>query len=183
MHLGGVASGSKEIFKSAKKNIYVIEDAAHSFGGRYEDGSLIGSCKYADMSVFSFHPVKTITTGEGGVITTNSKDLFLKLQVLRNHGIQKDKKYFKNKRLAYTNKKINPWYYEMIDLGFNYRITDIQCALGISQLKKLKKILSKRKEVAKYYDKELKNIDGLSLVQNSNRVRSSNHLYIIGIDF
>ena len=69
---------------------------------------MIGSCKYADMSVFSFHPVKTITTGEGGVITTNSKDLFLKLQVLRNHGIQKDKKYFKNKRLAYTNKKINP---------------------------------------------------------------------------
>ena len=71
----------------------------------------------------------------------------------------------------------------MIDLGFNYRITDIQCALGISQLKEIKKILSKRKEVAKYYDKELKNIDGLSLVQNSNRVRSSNHLYIIGIDF
>jgi UDP-4-amino-4,6-dideoxy-N-acetyl-beta-L-altrosamine transaminase len=184
VHLGGVASGSKEIFKTAKKkNIFIIEDAAHSFGGKYEDGSLIGSCKYADMSVFSFHPVKTITTGEGGVITTNSKDLFLKLQVLRNHGIQKDKKYFKNKKLAYTNKKINPWYYEMIDLGFNYRITDIQCALGISQLKKLKKILSKRKEVAKYYDKKLRNIDGLSLVQNKDRARSSNHLYIIGIDF
>ena len=140
VHLGGVASGSKEIFKiEKKKNIYVIEDAAHSFGGKYEDGSLIGSCKYADMSVFSFHPVKTITTGEGGVITTNSKELFLKLQVLRNHGIQKNKKYFQNKKLAYTNKKINPWYYEMIDLGYNYRITDIQCALGISQLKKINK--------------------------------------------
>ena len=184
VHLGGVASGSREIFKIAKKkNIFVIEDAAHSFGGKYEDGSLIGSCKYADMSVFSFHPVKTITTGEGGVITTNSKTLFLKLQVLRNHGIQKDKKYFKNKKLAYTNKKINPWYYEMIDLGFNYRITDIQCALGLSQLKKLKKILRKRKEVAKYYDKKLKNLDGLSLIQNKDRARSSNHLYIIGIDF
>lgn len=184
VHLGGVASGSKEIFKTAKKkNIFVIEDAAHSFGGKYEDGSLIGSCKYADMSVFSFHPVKTITTGEGGVITTNSKDLFLKLQVLRNHGIQKDKKYFKNKKLAYTNKIINPWYYEMIDLGFNYRITDIQCALGISQLKKLKKILSKRKEVAKYYDKKLGDIEGLRLVQNKDRDRSSNHLYIIEIDF
>lgn len=184
VHLGGVASGSKEIFKIAKKkNIYVIEDAAHSFGGKYEDGSLIGSCKYADMSVFSFHPVKTITTGEGGVITTNSKELFLKLQVLRNHGIQKNKKYFQNKKLAYTNKKINPWYYEMIDLGYNYRITDIQCALGISQLKKLTKILNKRKEIARYYDKKLLNIDGLTLIQNNDRLRSSNHLYIVGIDF
>ncbi len=184
VHLGGVASGSKEIFKTAKKkNIYVIEDAAHSFGGKYEDGSLIGSCKYADMSVFSFHPVKTITTGEGGVITTNSKELFLKLQVLRNHGIQKNKKYFQNKKLAYTNKKINPWYYEMIDLGYNYRITDIQCALGISQLKKLTKILNKRKEIARYYDKKLLNIDGLTLIQNNDRLRSSNHLYIVGIDF
>ena len=184
VHLGGVASGSKEIFNIAKKKkIFIIEDAAHSFGGRYEDGSLIGSCKYADMSVFSFHPVKTITTGEGGVITTNSKDLFSKLQVLRNHGIQKNKKYFKNKKLAYTNKKINPWYYEMVDLGFNYRITDIQCALGISQLKKLKKILNKRKEIAKFYDKKLFNIDGLSLMQSNDRLRSSNHLYIIGIDF
>ena len=85
VHLGGVASGSKEIFKSAKKkNIYVIEDAAHSFGGRYEDGSLIGSCKYADMSVFSFHPVKTITTGEGGVITQIQKNF--KITSIKKHG-------------------------------------------------------------------------------------------------
>ena len=173
----------RKYLKLQKKNIYVIEDAAHSFGGKYEDGSLIGSCKYADMSVFSFHPVKTITTGEGGVITTNSKELFLKLQVLRNHGYPKNKKYFQNKKLAYTNKKINPWYYEMIDLGYNYRITDIQCALGISQLKKLTKILNKRKEIARYYDKKLLNIDGLTLIQNNDRLRSSNHLYIVGIDF
>ena len=132
VHLGGVASGSKDLFKVAKKrNIVVIEDAAHSFGSKYEDGSKIGSCKYSDMTVFSFHPVKTITTGEGGMITTNSKKFYKKLLNLRNHGIEKDKNFFTNKSLAYSKNQINPWYYEMVNLSFNYRINDIQCALGL----------------------------------------------------
>lgn len=184
VHLGGAAIGSKEIFQAArKKNIIVIEDAAHSFGGKYEDGSLIGSCKYADISVFSFHPVKTITTGEGGVITTNSKNIFKKLQLLRNHGIQRNKNYFKNKSLAFTKKKINPWYYEMTSLGFNYRITDIQCALGLSQLKKLKNIIKKREKIAIYYDKYFRNKNNLILYQSNYRSISSNHLYVIGVNF
>ena len=88
------------------------------------------------MSVFSFHPVKTITTGEGGMVTTNSRKLYQKLIVLRNHGIQKDKKFFKNKSLSSNKYGSNPWYYEMRDIGFHYRITDIQIALALSQLKK-----------------------------------------------
>jgi len=184
VHLGGLAKESKKIFEICKKNkIFVIEDAAHSFGGFYEDGSRIGSCKYSDMTVFSFHPVKTITTGEGGVITTNSKKLYDKLIILRNHGIQKNKKFFVNKKQAFTKKKVNPWYYEMVDLGFNYRITDIQCALGISQLGKLQKILKKRKSIAMFYDKNFANFEGVKLLQYDDRLRSSNHLYIISIDF
>lgn len=183
VHLGGVASGSKDLFKVAKKrNIVVIEDAAHSFGSKYEDGSKIGSCKYSDMTVFSFHPVKTITTGEGGMITTNSKKFYKKLLNLRNHGIEKDKNFFTNKSLAYSKNQINPWYYEMVNLSFNYRINDIQCALGLSQLKKLKKILKKRRDIALYYDKHFKRFKNLKPLQIKQRKLSSNHLYIVKID-
>ena len=105
---------------------------------------MVGSCKYSLCSVFSFHPVKTITTGEGGMITTNSKKMYEKLKILRSHGINKNPKYFKNKKFSKTNNKINPWYYEMVDLGMHYRINDIQCALGISQLKKYKKFVNKK---------------------------------------
>ena len=133
--------------------------------------------------VFSFHPVKTITTGEGGIITTKSKKIYEKLLLLRNHGIQKNQKFFINKKQAYTKNSLNPWYYEMTDLGFNYRINDIQCALGLSQLKKLKKILKKREQVASFYDKKFENTNGLNLFQKNKRNKSSNHLYVIGINF
>ncbi len=184
VHLGGLAAGSKKLYNIAKKNkLFVIEDAAHSFGGKYEDGSMVGSCKYADMTVFSFHPVKTITTGEGGMVTTNSKKLYQKLLLLRNHGIQKEKKYFVNKKLAYTKNSVNPWYYEMVDLGYNYRINDIQCALGLSQFTKLKKFLVKRLKIAKFYDDKFKKIKEIKLFQSHVRDKSSNHLYVIGINF
>lgn len=184
VHLGGLAAGSKKLYNIAKKNkLFVIEDAAHSFGGKYEDGSMVGSCKYADMTVFSFHPVKTITTGEGGLVTTNSKKIYQKLLLLRNHGVQKEKKYFVNKELAYTKNSVNPWYYEMVDLGYNYRINDIQCALGLSQLRKLKKFLDKRLKIAKFYDNKFNKIKGIKLYQSHVRDKSSNHLYIIGINF
>jgi len=184
VHLGGAASGSKELYRFAKKNkLIVIEDAAHSFGSRYEDGSQVGSCKYSDMSVFSFHPVKTITTGEGGMITTNSRELYQKLIVLRNHGIQRDKKFFKNKSLSSNKYGSNPWYYEMVELGFNYRITDLQCALGLSQLKKLKKIINFRRKLANTYDSYFRNFKNLKPLQRHFRKISSNHLYIIKINF
>ena len=184
VHLGGAASGSKELYRLAKKKkLIVIEDAAHSFGSKYEDGFQVGSCKHSDMSVFSFHPVKTITTGEGGMITTNSRKLYQKLIVLRNHGIQKDKKYFRNKSMSSNKYGSNPWYYEMIELGFNYRITDLQCALGLSQLKKLKKIINYRRKIAKTYDFHFRNFKNLKPLQKHFRKFSSNHLYIIKINF
>ena len=184
VHIGGLASDSKEIYKMCqKKNIYVIEDAAHSFGGKYEDGSMVGSCKYSDLTVFSFHPVKTITTGEGGIVTTNSKKIYDKLIQLRSHGIEKNPQYWKNTNLAFTNKQPNIWYYDAVDFGFNYRITDFQCALGISQLKKIKLILNYRKKVANVYDKGFSNCKNIYIPQLKKRKYSSNHLYILNIAF
>jgi dTDP-4-amino-4,6-dideoxygalactose transaminase len=146
VHIGG-CSYNYEYIKdlSLKYNFKIIEDAAHSFGGKYNNKFKIGSCKFSDLTVFSFHPVKTITTGEGGVITTNNKEYYLKLLRLRSHGINKLDDNFLIKKQAYTNGKKNQWYYEMRELGYHYRITDIQCALGISQLNKLPDVLKKRK--------------------------------------
>jgi UDP-4-amino-4,6-dideoxy-N-acetyl-beta-L-altrosamine transaminase len=184
VHLGGYAFNSKILFNLAKrKKIYVIEDAAHSFGAKYEDGNMVGSCKYSDITVFSFHPVKTLTTGEGGVVTTNSRKIYERLLRLRSHGIEKKTNQWKNKKFGFTNGKKNPWYYEMQNLGFNYRITDIQCALGLSQLKKLKKIINKRIKIANIYDENFKDLENVFLPQFKNRNISSNHLYVLNLDF
>ncbi len=184
VHLGGLASDSKKIYELCKKKkIIVVEDAAHSFGAKYDKKNLVGSCKYSDLTVFSFHPVKTITTGEGGVITTNSKELYEKLLTLRSHGIEKNSKKWKNKKLGFTENKKNLWYYEMQNGGFNYRITDFQCALGLSQLKKINSIINYRKKITNLYDKELSNIKYLKIPQFKKRFLSSNHLYIININF
>lgn len=184
VHIAGAAYNEKKIYKIAKKkNIPIIEDCAHSLGGKYEDGSMIGSCKYSDMSVFSLHPVKSITTGEGGIITTNNKKIYLKLLRLRSHGINKEDDKFLDKDQAYTNKKKNSWYYEMRELGYHYRLTDFQCALGISQLKKINLFIEKRRLIAKRYDKELNNIFGVNLSQLSKRNHTSSHLYILKINY
>ena len=148
-------------------NIKILEDCAHSLGASF--GNIkVGSCENSDCSILSFHPVKHITTGEGGAITTNSKEIYEKLLELRAHGI---------KRLP----EIAPWYYEMHSLGFNYRITDMQAALGISQLKKLDSFVKRRKEIALKYDKALLNsvVKPLySFIQNS-----SYHLFVVKVDF
>ncbi len=171
VHLTGLAAHSDKIYKFAKKKkISVIEDAAHSFGGKYKCGAKIGSCKYSDMTIFSFHPVKSITTLEGGVITTNSKKLYRELRSLRNHGIEK--------------KKRHPlWFYDVEKIGLNYRISDVQCSLGNSQLKKLNYIMKKRSIIAKIYDKELIKENLISIPCYKARDISANHLYVIKIDF
>ena len=115
----------------------------HALGSRYMDGSRVGNCKYSDLTVFSFHPIKSITTGEGGVITTNNKKLYEKLKRLRSHGIEKLKRNFVSKKNLSNNNKSGPWYFEMQELGYHYRITDIQCALGITQIKRLINLLRK----------------------------------------
>ncbi|MDX4067265.1 UDP-4-amino-4,6-dideoxy-N-acetyl-beta-L-altrosamine transaminase [Aliarcobacter skirrowii] len=148
-------------------NIKILEDCAHSLGASF--GNIkAGSCENSDCSILSFHPVKHITTGEGGAVTTNSKEIYEKLLELRAHGI---------KRLP----EFAPWYYEMHSLGFNYRITDMQAALGISQLNKLDSFVKRRKEIALKYDKAFLN----SVVKPlySFNQNSSYHLFVVKVDF
>lgn len=148
-------------------NIKVLEDCAHSIGA-INNGIKAGSCTNSDCSIFSFHPVKNMTTGEGGAITTNSKEIYEKLLRLRSHGMVK-------------TPDMKPWEYEMNDLGFNYRITDIACALGLSQLTKLDSFVKRRKEIAQKYDEAFKDtiIKPIYLFDD----RSSYHLYVVQVDF
>lgn len=154
--------------KIAKKHKLVfIEDAAHSLGASYNKKK-VGAL--ADMTMFSFHPVKSITTGEGGAIVTNNKEYYEKLLMFRNHGITKDKKRLFQKK--------NPaWYYEMQDLGFNYRITDIQATLGVSQMKKLDFFVEKRKDIAYRYQKELEGLKNFVIPKTFSGRTSSWHLF------
>lgn len=143
VHFAGQSCDMERIHTIAKKhNLFVVEDAAHAIGSDYKD-TKVGSCKYSNMTIFSFHPVKTITTGEGGAITTNNEELYKKLLALRSHGMHKD------------GKMTQTWEYEMRELGFNYRLTDIQAALGITQFKKLDKFKKCRREIVDYYNKNL----------------------------
>ena len=155
-----------------KYDLMIIEDAAHSLGTEYK-GRRIGSL--VDMTTFSFHPVKHITTGEGGMITTNNKEIYEKLKLFRTHGITRDTEIL-------HNKDEGPWYYEQLELGYNYRITDIQCALGISQLNKLDKFLKRRREIVEKYNKYLKDIDGIRIPQQAEFSNSSWHIYVIKIE-
>ncbi|MDC0933413.1 UDP-4-amino-4,6-dideoxy-N-acetyl-beta-L-altrosamine transaminase [Arcobacteraceae bacterium] len=148
-------------------NIKILEDNAHALGAKF-DNIKAGSCANSDVSIFSFHPVKHMTTGEGGAITTNSKELYQKLLLLRGHGMIK-------------TPNMKPWEYEMQELGFNYRITDIQCSLGLSQLKKLGGFIDKRVAIAKEYDKAFHNSIIKPLYTFDGK--SSYHLYVVQVDF
>ncbi len=164
---GNMINQEKLKYLKERYNILILEDNAHAIGAVY-NGIKAGSCINSDISIFSFHPVKHLTTGEGGAITTNSKRIYEKLLVLRNHGMVK-------------TSNMKPWEYEMRELGFNYRITDFQCALGLSQLKKLDSFIEKRVEIAKRYDKAFNKsiIKPLYTYQG----KSSYHLYVVKVDF
>jgi dTDP-4-amino-4,6-dideoxygalactose transaminase len=158
---------------SKKYGFKVIEDASHAVGGLYK-GQSIGSCKYSDMCVFSFHPVKIITTGEGGMVLTNKNKLANKIARLRSHGITKDSSYM-------ISKNPEPWYYEQIELGLNYRMTDLQAALGLSQMKRLDKYVATRNKLAQRYDELLADFP-LVIPSQSEDCYSSRHLYVIRLN-
>ncbi len=184
VHFAGYPADMEKISKlNNLKNIKIIEDAAHAFGSRYKSGKLVGSCSFSDMCVFSFHPVKSITSGEGGVITTNDKTLYKKLLTLRNHGLDRDIN-FRNKKYGYTKNKKNQWYYELSTLGYNYRITDIQSALGISQLNKTDRFLKRRRSITKKYYKELGKLNNIKCCHDYKLIdKSACHLFVIRINF
>lgn len=148
----------------------IIEDASHAIGGRYQ-GQPVGSCQFSDMAVFSFHPVKIITTGEGGMVLTNQEDLYQKLIRLRSHGITRNVKLMQGESHG-------PWYYQQLELGFNYRMTDIQAALGASQLRRLDEFVERRRFLANRYNKLLQDLP-LNLPWQHPNTESSWHLYVI----
>ena len=174
VHLAGSSCEMKAIYNLSK--IYgfsIIEDASHAIGGEYLRKK-VGSCNFSHISVFSFHPVKIITTGEGGMAVCNDKEIHKKMIKLRSHGITKNQEDFK-----IPNN--DPWHYEMQELGYNYRITDISCALGISQLNRLDKIIKERNKVYKCYENLLKDLP-VSLIEIPKNVKSSVHLAIIRLN-
>ena len=173
VHFSGLPTDQDKIQKLSKKYKFkIIEDASHSLGAKYKNEK-VGSCKWSDITIFSFHPVKIITTFEGGVATTKNKTIHEKLKLFLNHGITKNKKKFK-----YKNNR--SWYYEQQVLGLNYRMTDVAATMGLSQLKKLNKFVSQRNYIAKKYNKLL-NKRYLHIPKIKKNLLSSFHLYVIKI--
>ena len=154
-----------------KHGLLLVADSCHSIGGKYK-GKNVGTL--ADMSVFSFHPVKHITTGEGGMITTDNEELYNRLKLFRNHGITTDHR---------QRSESGSWFYEMTELGYNYRITDFQCALGISQLAKLENWINRRQEIANWYHTTFKPFDGISPLRVNGNISHAYHLYVVKIKF
>jgi len=184
----------RQIISSAEKKyghkIYIIEDACHALGSIYKNKK-VGSCAFSDMAVMSFHPVKHITTGEGGVVFTNDEKLDMKLKRLRSHGITSEPEEFFSKDLAFssynsqltTHNTPNPWYYEQQVIGYNYRITNIQCALGLSQLKKLDMFCKRRREIVNQYNAVFKDSKFLQIPFEDPNCNSNFHLYVLLFDF
>ena len=172
MFLGGYPENVEKFFELKKKyKCFLIEDACHAFGAKYNlNGQFIpvGSCKHSDICVFSFHPVKPITTGEGGAITTNNRKIANKIILLRNHGIVKSKQY---------------WNYDINELGFNYRLSDLNCSLGVSQIKKLSLFIKKRKKIFSLYKNKFLKYSKYIKIFDSSKNLNSYHLILISIDF
>ena len=175
VHLAGQSCDMEAIKALADEyGFKIIEDASHATGADYKN-TKVGSCRYSDMTVFSFHPVKIVTTGEGGVVLTNNKELYEKLKLYRSHGITRDSDLM-------TQEADGPWYYQQIELGFNYRMTDMQAALGCSQMDSLDEFVARRRYLVKRYNEKLKNLP-LRTPYQDEATNPSWHIYIIRVDF
>ncbi|MDO6568448.1 UDP-4-amino-4,6-dideoxy-N-acetyl-beta-L-altrosamine transaminase [Alteromonas sp. 1_MG-2023] len=178
VHFAGQPCDMEQIHAlSESYGFHIIEDASHAVGAKYKD-DYVGCGKYADICVFSFHPVKIITTMEGGMAMTNNAELAEKMRMLRSHGVTNDPTMM-------TEESHGPWYYQQVDLGFNYRMTDVEAALGLSQLKKLPSFLEKRNTLAQQYDELFSAHDNIVPLSQRSDVYSSYHLYVVqvlGID-
>ena len=171
VHLCGQPCDMQAIHALAQRyGFKVIEDASHAIGGKYQ-GEFIGNCRYSDITVFSFHPVKIITTAEGGMALTNDRELANKMALLRSHGITRDPSQM-------THEADGPWYYQQIDLGFNYRMTELQAALGVSQMDRLDQYVARRHQLAKRYDELLSELPVTTPWQHPDSY-SGLHLYVI----
>ena len=174
VHLAGQSCDMEKIYALSKKyNFTVLEDASHALGATYKD-TRVGSCRYSDMTVFSFHPVKIVTTGEGGMVLTNNKNLYEKLVLYRSHGITRDASKM-------TKELDGPWYYQQIELGYNYRMTDIQAALGYSQMERLDTFVARRRQLAQRYDELLADLP-IRIPKQSVDTNSSWHIYVVRLD-
>lgn len=177
VHFRGLPSDMRSIHAIAGRHgLHIIEDAAHALGAAYQVNGKwmqIGSCRHSDMTTFSFHPVKHITTGEGGAITTNRLELYKRLISLRSHGIEKDGR----------TRRRGPWFYEQRALGFNYRLTDFQCALGLSQLRRLPEFILRRRQIAERYDKAFSGNRFIRILNEPEGCFHSYHLYVVLVDF
>lgn len=174
VHLCGQPCNMAEIYLLGQKyGFKIIEDASHAIGGKYK-GEFIGNGRYSDVTVFSFHPVKIITTAEGGMAMTNSDELAQKIALLRSHGITRDP-------VQMTHAPEGPWYYQQIGLGYNYRMTELQAALGVSQMQRLDTYVARRRELAKRYDLKLASLPLITPWQHSDSY-SAFHLYVILLD-
>ena len=177
VHFAGVPVNIEQLDRSlSNPEAIIIEDAAHALGSHYSDqGPKVGSCAWSAMTVFSFHPAKTITTGEGGMVTTNDEGLFHQLKLFRNNGIERDPKYLQGEPL--------PWYYEVHDITDNHNITEFQAALGRSQLKRLSQFAAKRLDLMKVYKEKLRDWPHIKLLTPAFDESTVFHLCVALIDF
>lgn len=174
VHFAGLSCDMKAIKKLADDyGFSIIEDASHAIGGQYQ-GQPIGNCQYSDMTVFSFHPVKIVTSAEGGLITTNDPHLAKKVNLYRNHGVTRD-------RDLMTNQRDEPWYYEQIALGYNYRMTELQAALGLNQLQNLSLWVEQRNQLRQRYDEAFSQVPEVTVNKITEGNVSACHLYVIKV--
>lgn len=177
VHFSGIPVDMEKLGMMIKEpNTVVIEDAAHAIGSCYSNGSRVGSCENSDMTIFSFHPAKTITTGEGGMVMTNSEEFCRRLKHYRNNGIEKNPEYL-------VQPEAFPGYYEVDEISGNFNFTEMQAALGLSQLKRLNQMVAKRRELVAAYRERLQGLVGIRLFTDAYDAMTAFHLFVVQIDF